>query len=134
LFGDGIAWSVSLVEDSPLPLGTATSLDVLPRYCGRMPNWNPEVKDFDKGNPASKSSLMRYSPFLKECSLNLVEMIFGRHGRKSPCLVEKQCKLNSEVENQYTHAIVENQCSLIEYLSFWEYQVENRFGQEMMES
>jgi hypothetical protein len=55
-----------------------------------MPNWNLEVKDFDKGSPASKSGLTRHSPFLKDCSL--VGMIFGRHGRKAPCLVEKQRK------------------------------------------
>jgi len=37
-----------------------------------MPNRNLEVKGFDKSSPASESRITRHSPFLKDCSLNLV--------------------------------------------------------------
>jgi hypothetical protein len=57
-----------------------------------MPNRNLKVKGLDKGSPTSESRVTRHSPFLKDCSLNLVGLLFGRHGRKAPNLVEKLSK------------------------------------------
>jgi hypothetical protein len=72
------------------------------------------VKGFDKGGPTGEPRIRQHRPFLKDCSLDLVRMIFAGHGRKALFPVEKRYKLQLTVENRHTPATVENQHSLVE--------------------
>jgi len=84
LIGCGFARPIPLIEDGPLALLAAASLNVLLGYCARATDRSLDVKGFDKGGPTGKPCIRRHSPFLKDCSLDLVRMIFAVHGSKSP--------------------------------------------------
>jgi len=84
LIGCGFARPIPLIEDGPLALLAAASLNVLLGYCARATDRSLDVKGFDKGGPTGKPCIRRHSPFLKDCSLDLVRMIFAVHGRKAP--------------------------------------------------